>query len=68
MRATGHTPSGETTLVATKDELVLLFGGLVQATGALSPAEFRACIGLPVSDAESLVATLRQIIGRVEQE
>lgn len=63
MRAAGRTPSGETIVEVPKDELLLIFGGLIEAIETRSLAEFRARIGLPASAAEPLITKLGEIIG-----
>jgi hypothetical protein len=55
------------TLEFTYDELVLLYAGLVEATEALSAAEFRARVGRPEADAEALRKALKPILGGLDE-
>ena len=67
MRAAGRASSGEVVIQATEEELVLIYGGLVEAMEALSSAEFRARVGVPASAAEPLLEALRTIIGEFKR-
>jgi hypothetical protein len=49
------------------DELVLLFGALLEAVEALSAAEFRARLGRDETDADALRSALKPVILSVEQ-
>jgi hypothetical protein len=49
------------------DELVLLYGGLIEAAEALSAAEFRARVGRPEEDCEKLRASLKPVLKKVEE-
>jgi hypothetical protein len=65
MRALATANHGAT-IELTYDELVLLYGSLVEACEALSASEFRARIGRPEADAESLRVALKPIVLGVE--
>lgn len=50
-----------TTVEFTYDEVVLLYGGLVEASEALSADEFRARVGRSEADAEALRTVVRRL-------
>lgn len=50
----------------TYDEVVIMFGCLVEATNAFSPGEFRARIGRSIDDAISLRGQFGQLIDLIE--
>ena len=60
------TGDGRATLELTYDELAILYGGLVEASEALSPSEFRARIGRSETDAEALRSVLKPIVIALE--
>lgn len=62
MRLVGWTSTEVVTIEVTKQELVLFYGGLVEAMEALSAAEFHARLGIRAEAATPLLAALRSAI------
>jgi hypothetical protein len=54
------------TVTFDRGELLVLFGCLVEAIEALSPAEFQARIGRPETEAERLIEGLKGVMREVE--
>lgn len=66
MRRLGQAPGGAVKLEIERDELVLLFGCMVEALEALSPDEFRARIGQPWAAVEALLPEFREMIRDID--